>query len=203
MRIAVLQRPCPYCSSTEVRLSRRPGFLGFLARPFFIAPFRCLLCFHRFYGFRFGTTGQIQSLDDESWPPPFLLGLNEESPASSATSTPPTSPTSPAPPAPPAPPPGQTVAVSRTSKRVQMQTRVRIRRDATRAEEIVEPLNVSRGGIAFESRNPYELGDLIHLTMHYREGEESLETPARIVQSFRAVGKCTYGVQFESNQPGG
>ena len=78
-----------------------------------------------------------------------------------------------------------------------MQTRVRIRRGATSEVEIVVPLNVSRGGIAFESRNPYEVGELLHLAMHYREDEEILETPGRIVQTFRADGKFTYGVRFE------
>jgi hypothetical protein len=42
---------CPHCTSTDIRRANRKGmFEGFL-RLFFIAPFRCRACRHKFYRF--------------------------------------------------------------------------------------------------------------------------------------------------------
>jgi hypothetical protein len=77
-----------------------------------------------------------------------------------------------------------------------LRTRARIRRAAS--SEIVAPINVSRGGIAFESRAAYELDEVIWVAMHFREGEQPMETPSRIVRITRTEGAgYNYGVSFE------
>jgi pyruvate/2-oxoglutarate dehydrogenase complex dihydrolipoamide acyltransferase (E2) component len=84
----------------------------------------------------------------------------------------------------------------RGSRRIQLRTRARIRRAAS--SEIVAPINVSRGGICFESRAAYELDEVIWVTMHYREGEQPMETPSRIVRITRVeTAGYNYGVSFE------
>lgn len=42
---------CPSCSSTDVRRAYRKGFLEEALRLFFIAPYRCRACRHKFYRF--------------------------------------------------------------------------------------------------------------------------------------------------------
>jgi uncharacterized protein (DUF3084 family) len=84
----------------------------------------------------------------------------------------------------------------RGSRRIQLRTRARIRRAAS--SEIVAPINVSRGGIAFESRAAYELDEVIWVAMHFREGEQPMETPSRIVRITRVeTAGYNYGVSFE------
>ena len=84
----------------------------------------------------------------------------------------------------------------RGSRRISLRTRARIRRAAS--SEIVAPINVSRGGICFESRAAYELDEVIWVAMHFREGEQPMETPSRIVRITRVEGAgYNYGVSFE------
>ena len=99
-------------------------------------------------------------------------------------------------PAPAAPVHEPTGAERRTTRRIQMKTKARVRR-ASGTMEIVVPVNVSRGGIAFESRASYELEEVVHVAMHYREGGEILETPGRIVRVSRRKDGFEYGVRFE------
>jgi hypothetical protein len=42
---------CPHCTSTDVRRANRKGIFEGLLRLFFIAPFRCRSCRHKFYRF--------------------------------------------------------------------------------------------------------------------------------------------------------
>ncbi len=79
-----------------------------------------------------------------------------------------------------------------------MKTTARIRRATTQGTEIVAPVNVSRGGIAYESRLSYELEEVIFVAMHYREGGELLETPGRIVRVSPGGQNFGYGVRFEA-----
>jgi len=93
-------------------------------------------------------------------------------------------------------PPPISWADRRESRRIQLRTRARIRRAAS--SEIVAPINVSRGGICFESRAAYELDEVIWVAMHFREGEQPMETPSRIVRITRMEGAgYNYGVSFE------
>ncbi len=89
-------------------------------------------------------------------------------------------------------------AERRTSRRIYLKTRARVRRAGS--SEVVEPVNVSRGGICFESRASYELDEVIWVSMHYRDGDKSpLETTSRIVRVSRAAGDkpTNYGVSFQ------
>lgn len=114
-------------------------------------------------------------------------------------------PPAPAPPAPTAVPPAapQPAAAPeiswmdrRSSRRIQLRTRARVRRASS--SEIVQPVNVSRGGICFESRAAYELDEVVWVAMHYREGGEAMETPSRIVRITRMENTgFNYGVRFD------
>jgi hypothetical protein len=42
---------CPNCTSTDVRRANRKGLFEEFLRLFFIAPFRCRSCRHKFYRF--------------------------------------------------------------------------------------------------------------------------------------------------------
>jgi len=76
-----------------------------------------------------------------------------------------------------------------------MKTRARVRRVDGKIE-IVAPLNVSRGGIAFESPMEYALDERIRVAMHYREGEDALETNGAIVRVSPRSASQEYGVKF-------
>jgi hypothetical protein len=106
-------------------------------------------------------------------------------------------------PAPPPPPPAAAPAAApinwadrRSSRRIQMKTRARVRRQNDMTEVVV-PLNVSKGGVAFESRLSYSLDEVIHVAMHYREGGEALETPGTVVRVSTRAGAFEYGVRYE------
>lgn len=93
---------------------------------------------------------------------------------------------------------GHPVADRRASKRISLKTRARIRRVAS--SEVVAPINVSRGGICFQSRSSYELDEVVWVAMHYREGDKDpLETASRVVRVSRGDGSQppNYGVCFE------
>jgi len=68
----------------------------------------------------------------------------------------------------------------RTSRRIQMKTRARVRR--ANGAEVVTPLNVSKGGIGFPSRASYALDEAIYVALHYTEGGEIFETSGIIVR---------------------
>ena len=42
---------CPNCTSTNVRRANRSGLFEEFLRLFFVAPFRCRACRHKFYRF--------------------------------------------------------------------------------------------------------------------------------------------------------
>ena len=86
----------------------------------------------------------------------------------------------------------------RTARRIYVRTQARVRRPSS--SEVVAPVNVSRGGICFESRASYELGEVVWVAMHFREDAQHLETPSRIVRvSPGAKGDAySYGVKFEA-----
>jgi hypothetical protein len=86
-------------------------------------------------------------------------------------------------------------AERRSSRRIQMKTRARVRRTDNRSE-IVSPLNVSRGGIAFETGQQYGLDEMIQVALHYREGEQPLETLGSIVRVSPRGQTTEYGVKF-------
>jgi hypothetical protein len=95
----------------------------------------------------------------------------------------------------PSQPPEINWAEKRGSRRIQMKTRARIRRPDNRSE-IVAPVNVSRGGIAFETAQQYALDELVQVALHYREGEEALETHGSIVRVTPRGQTSECGVKF-------
>ncbi len=99
--------------------------------------------------------------------------------------------------APAAPPPLPSGAERRTSRRIHMKTDARIRRSSGGTEVLV-PVNVSRGGIAFQSRAYYELEEVVHVALHYRKGAEPMEAPGRIVRVSKLENAFEFGVRFES-----
>ena len=118
-------------------------------------------------------------------------------------------PEEPAPP-PPAPAPAPVVTEPkkepegkerRVARRIAMKTKVRVRRDNVDDFEIVEPLNVSRGGVGFESVNEYQLDEIIWVIVHYEEEKpdsEQIETRSTIVRvvPLKKWDAFSYGVQF-------
>jgi hypothetical protein len=65
-------------------------------------------------------------------------------------------------------------AERRTSRRIQMKTRVRIRRDSDNVCEVLEPVNVSRGGLGFQSCKRFALHETVWATMHYQPGSDGI-----------------------------
>ncbi len=68
-----------------------------------------------------------------------------------------------------------------------------------REEELVNVLDVSRGGLRFESPNNYEVGLEMEVALHYVEGGNNIFQKGRIVRKQRRpteVWKGEYGVMF-------
>lgn len=116
-------------------------------------------------------------------------------PAVAAVTAPP-----PPPPPPAAPEPAPAAPINwadrRSSRRIQMKTRARVRRQNDMTE-VVAPLNVSKGGVGFESRLSYSLDEIVFVALHYREGGEALETSGTIVRVSKRSGAFEYGVRYE------
>ena len=86
----------------------------------------------------------------------------------------------------------------RTTRRLHVRTRARIRRPDL--VEILEPINVSRRGLCFESDYSYELNSMVWVALQYQEDmPDLLETPSRVVRIIpRENGvPVRYGVHFE------
>jgi hypothetical protein len=83
----------------------------------------------------------------------------------------------------------------RSSRRIYINARARIRRTDGRTE-IVATLDASRDGLAFQSKQQYSLGELLQVAMHYRDGEEPIETPGCIVRVTPRAPRSEYGVKL-------
>jgi hypothetical protein len=149
-------------------------------------------------------------------PPPPPAPVQHELPSALRPAPVAPEPPPPPPPVPPLPPPPPPVASKpapapapeppsppevswrerRSSRRIQMKTRARIRRSSGEAE-VVAPLNLSKGGVCFDSVHPYVLDEKIFVVMHYREGEEALETPGSVVRVSPRGDRFEYGVRYD------
>jgi hypothetical protein len=99
----------------------------------------------------------------------------------------------------PAPPPPEPSGPERrVSRRIQMKTRVRIRRESDNVSEILEPLNLSRGGVGFQSCKRFALHETVWVTMHYQPDTTEMETKSIIVRAapIRNSTEFSYGLKF-------
>jgi hypothetical protein len=92
-------------------------------------------------------------------------------------------------------------AERRRSRRIQMRTRARIRRQSDGSAEVLEPVNVSRGGIGFRSSRLYALHEKISVNMHFQPNQpesEISESRGMIVRAVAETGTqlYSYGVKF-------
>jgi hypothetical protein len=86
----------------------------------------------------------------------------------------------------------------RTSRRIQMKTKVRIRRDSDNVAEILEPLNISRGGVGFLSCKRFALHETVWVIMHYRSDSTDMEMKSMIVRAASVANSTdfSYGLKF-------
>ncbi|GEM_PF-4666559 len=86
----------------------------------------------------------------------------------------------------------------RTSRRIQMKTRARIRRESDNVCEVIDPVNLSRGGLGFRSSKRYALHETVFVTMHYRPESTDMETKSIIVRAapLSQSTEFSYGVKF-------
>ncbi len=88
----------------------------------------------------------------------------------------------------------------RRSHRTFMKTRVRIRRESGPETEVLEPANVSWGGISFESTRQYDLHEIVRVKMHDPNLPDGggMETRSLIVRAVPLPkwDAFSYGVKF-------
>jgi hypothetical protein len=89
----------------------------------------------------------------------------------------------------------------RRARRIQMRTRARVRRDSDGSAEVLEPVNVSRGGISFRSSRLYAMHEKITVNMHYQPEQPEaamIYSPGMIVRAVAETGTqlYSYGVKF-------
>lgn len=124
-------------------------------------------------------------------------------PLSTAAAPPPAAST-PAPAARPAAPAssGKKGAERRRSARIKMSTKARVRRESGAGFEVLEPGNVSKGGISFRSAQSYKFEERLLVTMHYRAGQPESAGMERVGKVVRITpessGLVDYGIEFIS-----
>ena len=86
----------------------------------------------------------------------------------------------------------------RQSLRVWMKTRVRIRRESDPKPEVLEPLDLSNGGISFRSPKRFALREIIWVSMHYQPGVSTMAVRSQIVRAapIPQAAEFSYGVKF-------
>ena len=79
-----------------------------------------------------------------------------------------------------------------------MKTKARVRLDKSEKFEVVEPINVSRGGLGFQGPPTYALHDIVWVTMHYMPGTTEMEARSMVVRAAKLAGQdaCSYGIRF-------
>jgi len=92
-------------------------------------------------------------------------------------------------------------AERRKARRIQMRTRARIRRESDGSAEVLEPVNVSRGGIGFRSSRLYARHEKITVNMHYQPEQPEtamIHSHGMIVRAVAETGTqlYSYGVKF-------
>ena len=85
--------------------------------------------------------------------------------------------------------------------RIVMKMRVRIRRESGSEMEVLEPVNVSQGGIGFESTRQYDPDEIVWVKMHYDPNlpdSGGMETRSLIVRAvpLPSWNAFSCGVQF-------
>lgn len=94
-------------------------------------------------------------------------------------------------------------AERRSSTRIKMRTRVRIRRVSDDSVEVLEPANVSKGGLSFRTARDYAMKEALLVNMHYQPGQpesNGMDRRGVIVRKTPAdvPGQFLYGLEFES-----
>jgi hypothetical protein len=115
-----------------------------------------------------------------------------------------------APPPKPAPfalEPPQAAPEEKVDQRKHPRLRVRLSAAIRRigaAQEMVQTVDVSRGGLCFECDVSFELGERIEVATHYTPGEPAIFIPARIVYCRAMSGKrgYRYGVEYLAESRG-
>lgn len=89
---------------------------------------------------------------------------------------------------------------SRRAQRVSWNTLIRVRRDSQAEAEVLQPLDLSRGGVGFQSAQEYQLGELVYIALHYdpEQPDAAIESASRIVRIERLPewSAFQYGAQF-------
>ncbi len=97
---------------------------------------------------------------------------------------------------------GKKGAERRRNARIKMSTRARVRRENGEGFEVLEPGNVSKGGISFRSAQSYKFEERILVTMHYRAGQPESAGMERVGVVVRITpetsGLVDYGIEFIS-----
>lgn len=83
----------------------------------------------------------------------------------------------------------------RKTRRIRLAMRLQLRNEAGQTE-IVQTMDVSRGGICFFSKKPYEVGDLVTLFLPSREKKELAETKGRVTWARTVLSGRLYGVSY-------
>lgn len=86
----------------------------------------------------------------------------------------------------------------RVSRRIRMATKARVRREKDDSEEVVDPSNVSRGGIAYLSSKKLALHEIVWVALHYQPDLTKIETRGIIVRAapIESSSEFSYGVKF-------
>ena len=120
-------------------------------------------------------------------------------PMAAAAEAPPEPAPEPAPEAAPKPPPAAPQGKDRRqSRRIQMKTRVRIRRESDSKPEVLEPLDLSKGGISFQSPKRFAMREIIWVSLHYQPGVSTMAVRSQIVRAapIPQSAEFSYGVKF-------
>jgi Tfp pilus assembly protein PilZ len=83
----------------------------------------------------------------------------------------------------------------RKTRRLQLSMRLQVRKAAGQTE-IVQTMDVSRGGICFFSKQAYAVGEQVSIILPFGQEKAPVETPGRVVWVREAPGGALYGVTY-------
>lgn len=95
-----------------------------------------------------------------------------------------------------APPPPAQKSDRRNRSRVRMALPIRVRNEGAAEESVT--LDVSRGGVLFQTARPYPVGQTVWVTMPYQPGSRQDEVPARVVRVVERNNQRGVALHFTS-----
>lgn len=87
----------------------------------------------------------------------------------------------------------------RMTRRIRLAMRLQLQNEAGQSE-IVQTMDVSKGGLCFFSKKPYRVGELVTIFLPSRERKDLTETKGRVIWGRTVPSGRLYGVSYSGHE---